>query len=765
MGQKTKNSDKITVCIYTICMRKHLPTFYYLDHFNEFIGYIEAHCAALLRPDDRAFVNRFLVQDRDTQCVLVRALNRKSPFIKIDSLEYAEINDERTAIANCMNNKWFISVTEEHFTACLAQLTKVDLLDLLAQNSTLKFTKSASKGALLTLVQNGVAYREFMDSELAKNIVYRAIDDVLEYLLFLFFGYLHGRLNQFSMRDLGIMRTRKNVTAGARFKHCSAATSAYFWAKLKYRDKYLANIPIFVHNEFIPTFIPPADLPEADGALALDSKDEFCWSIGKQLLAKVEPEWLVPYGFSVEQKEAFAWSYLAASRHPKAQEKLFRLRYAAGAKEEVEAELLAIISTPENEQILVFAEDFLARKYHKKKTSTLTDWLRTAKRSYVFEEVHKNRVERAVVEFYTGQGLVSYKTENELFKSLFGLVFWDIMFAKNAPAGNEFDTRPHYIIHNNLYQECTAQVDGLLKKLGTCKALAKHVVQQATLHYGKPNGIFRWHKNIIKRLGCLLQYSDIKAVQGILFAMAENYALYHDGFPDIMVVEDNALRFEEIKATGDVLRKNQLITMAKLKECGFTVDITQVQWGLNPQQPYVVVDIETTGGRAEQHRITEIGIVKVINGQEVDRWQTLLNPQRMIPKNITQLTGIDNALVADAPVFAEIADELAHFTQGCVFVAHNVNFDFSFIKAEFQRLDRHYSRPKLCTVREMRKAFPGLASYSLANLTRHFSIDMTRHHRAMSDAVAAAALLHLVNEKRAEYSVALDSGTVLSELD
>jgi len=745
-------------------MRKNLPTFYYLDHFNEFIGYIETHCAELLRLADRNFIAQFLVQNRDTQCVLVRALNRKSPFIKLTTLEYAEIRNRQAAITQCLDNKWLLPISEAHLTVCLEQLTKPELIDLLAQNPTLQVTKSAPKATLLALAQTEISYADFLCSELASNMVYRAVDGVLEYLLFLFFGHLHGRLNQFSMRDLGIMRTRKHVTTGARFNHYAAATSAYYWAKLKYRDKYLANAPMLVNEEHIPAFIQPAYLAEADGEIARQSKDEFCWSIGKQLLAKKEPEWLMPYEFSTEQKEAFALAYLKASRHPKAQEKFVRLRYAAGAIEEVETRLLDIIKQPDNEQILVFAEDFLARKYHKKKTSTLTDWLRTAKRSYVFEEVHKNRVERAVVEFYEEQGLVSFKTENELFKSLFGLVFWDILFDKNAPAGNEFDTRPHYIVYNNLYEACTAQVDDLLQSMETCKQLAKHIVQQATVHYGKPNGIFRWHKNIIKRLGCLLQYSDLKAVRGILYAMADNYALYHDGFPDIMVVENNALRFEEIKATGDVLRKNQLITIGKLKDCGFTVDITQVQWGLNPQQPYVVVDIETTGGRAEQHRITEIGIVKVINGKEVDRWQTLLNPQRMIPRNITQLTGIDNALVADAPVFAEIADELASFTQGCVFVAHNVNFDFSFIKAEFQRLDRHYSRPKLCTVREMRKAFPGLASYSLANLTRHFSIDMSRHHRAMSDAVAAAELLHLVNEKRAQYSVALDTGTVLTDI-
>ena len=133
--------------------------------------------------------------------------------------------------------------------------------------------------------------------------------------------------------------------------------------------------------------------------------------------------------------------------------------------------------------------------------------------------------------------------------------------------------------------------------------------------------------------------------------------------------------------------------------------------------------------------------MKIVNGEVVDEWQSLINPQRHIPSNITRLTGISNNMVVDAPVFAEVADAIDEFTQDCVFVAHNVNFDYGFIKQEFARLERPFRRPKLCTVRESRKAFPGLPSYSLANLTKHFEVKMEQHHRALSDARAAAELL------------------------
>jgi DNA polymerase-3 subunit epsilon len=230
--------------------------------------------------------------------------------------------------------------------------------------------------------------------------------------------------------------------------------------------------------------------------------------------------------------------------------------------------------------------------------------------------------------------------------------------------------------------------------------------------------------------------------------MAQNHHGLNDGYPDLMIIENGQLRFEEVKAPGDTLRPNQFVSMNALQHAGFDVRICRVQWSVDPMQPYVVVDVETTGGKQPQHRITEIGAVKMINGEIVDTWSSLINPQRHISKFITKLTGISNDMVKDAPLFSEVADSLSGFMQNCVFVAHNVNFDYGFFKQEYQRIDRRFVMPKLCTVRESRKHFPGLKSYSLGNLCETFDIPLHSHHRAMCDAEAAAALLKMIHEKK-----------------
>jgi DNA polymerase-3 subunit epsilon len=133
---------------------------------------------------------------------------------------------------------------------------------------------------------------------------------------------------------------------------------------------------------------------------------------------------------------------------------------------------------------------------------------------------------------------------------------------------------------------------------------------------------------------------------------------------------------------------------------------------------YAVVDIETTGSRPGDDRITEIAIVVHDGEQVVDSYTTLINPERAIPFQISQLTGITDEMVRDAPCFPEVARRIVEMTDGKVFVAHNVRFDYSFLKAEFGSLGYNYQRKTLCTVRLSRKLIPGLPSYSLGQALR-----------------------------------------------
>jgi DNA polymerase III subunit epsilon len=159
---------------------------------------------------------------------------------------------------------------------------------------------------------------------------------------------------------------------------------------------------------------------------------------------------------------------------------------------------------------------------------------------------------------------------------------------------------------------------------------------------------------------------------------------------------------------------------------------------------YAIIDIETTGGTSYNSKITEVAIFVHDGEKVIDTFHSLVNPEMEIPRFITGLTGITNEMVASAPLFSEIAEDIFLKTVDCVFVAHNVNFDYSFIRQEFKQIGIDYKRKKACTVRLSRAILPGCPSYSLGNLCSYLGIDIQGRHRAAGDAEATVKLFEIL---------------------
>ncbi|MGV3509129.1 MAG: exonuclease domain-containing protein [Sphingobacteriaceae bacterium] len=173
---------------------------------------------------------------------------------------------------------------------------------------------------------------------------------------------------------------------------------------------------------------------------------------------------------------------------------------------------------------------------------------------------------------------------------------------------------------------------------------------------------------------------------------------------------------------------------------------------------YAIVDIETTGGHASANGITEIAIV-LHDGEKVTRrYETLINPQKHIPIYISALTGITNEMVAKAPLFSEVATEIFSLLHDKIFIAHNVNFDYSFLRHHLSACGYELQSKKLCTVRLSRKVFPGLISYSLGKLCKQLKVELNNHHRAGGDAEATAILFSMIlaNDKEGHIKQSLN---------
>lgn len=172
-----------------------------------------------------------------------------------------------------------------------------------------------------------------------------------------------------------------------------------------------------------------------------------------------------------------------------------------------------------------------------------------------------------------------------------------------------------------------------------------------------------------------------------------------------------------------------------------TDDSSKIVYGAANQDinsPFVVFDIETTGLDKKTNNITEIGAVKIVNGEITDKWSTFVNPCQPIPEKIESLTGINNSMVKNAPRIEEILGEFFEFCRGCVLVAHNAEFDTGFIKEAAKRSGLEYNFCYIDTLMLAKCMYPDLPNFKLDTLTKHLHVILENHHRAVDDAKATA---------------------------
>ena len=729
--------DTVFIYSYGDIMKKELPAKYYLAHFRELIEFVTSKCMHLLEPKHSEFISKINQLDEQSQCMLARVYSRKPYLVQAQSLNYEEITSPHQAIYTLKKAGILFEPNEQHYSQLLAHLTKPSLVELLSNYSEqISFKKSAAKGALVDIAREFFKARPQELAPLYSQYVINNRSDYYEYFEFLFAGKLSSgdvnHQNRFVMRDLGLTATREGHSESlSRFETLDEAQSNYLLNRYRLAFKNITDESDYV------ALASQVLVQAAHGAIAVVLKNKLLVRLYRQLK-------------TVDSELAFSLLEGCVD-DSEAQEIQIREQYRLGNKEWVKARLEAIIENPLTDDLLYFADDFLMRKFNKKTRSRLSAMLADTQCVLEIDELYRGEVEQGVNDYYTREGMAVFNTENTLWQSLFGLVFWHELFVESPyPPCNEFDIYPQVLRLGNFYEAQQTQINERLAQCQTSQALLNLVCKNAAQYFDQPNGLFRWRSNLLEPLEALILNSPLEALIAHLAAMSKHYLQLKDGYPDLMVINNGQVHFEEVKAPGDKLRRNQLTTIDNLKNVGFTVHIAAVKWFVDPNRVYSVVDIETTGGLKGGNRITEIGIVKVQHGKVIDTWTSLVNPERHIPGFITSLTGISDSMVYNAPVFANIVKPLLDKLAGSIFVAHNVNFDYGFIKKECEMAGHFFKMPKMCTVVESRKAFKGLKSYSLGNLSAHFDLNLTSHHRALADATATADLLLLIQNSETQ---------------
>jgi DNA polymerase-3 subunit epsilon len=705
--------------------RPDLPVYYYHDHFVEMLAFVRTTYGSILTDEHDAFVVRFQHLSKDAQCLLVRMVNRRGAIFNRSLFRYAEISDLERAADDLLSCGQARHLREEDYAAFVTCLPKDILVTGARTAGRADIRVSWPKAKLVDYFLAQVPFEVAAEHCGAAKFI--ALDDVrpLEFLLYLYFGKTEEDLKNFALRDLGILRTNKATSFKARFTDGDEARACFYYSRLL--DRLEVKLPAIYRNAVADIF----GGPNCPSDYAADLRSRAAWQTGQFFEKLGETD--------------LARQLYRAGSSPECNERLVRLLYGTGDKADAEDLLRRMIDDPASDGELVFATDFYARKFGGRRTGSCTELLRAGV-TLTVDDVYRGNPETGVAGVMRRRGYRVFFAENALWHSLFGLLFWDELFESDL-LHSSFDWVPHCLVDRSFARRFAAQIEDKLDAVRSGNAL-NLLLRPIAANWGRPNGFFAWDHVDVDALRLLLSGSSGAGIATILLAMCEGYREMRDGFPDLMLEKDGEVSFMEIKAEGDAIRRNQLTRLRQLGNAGIRAEIGRVDFSFDPEQDYVVVDIETTGGWASSDRITEIGAVKIRNHQVVGEWHSLLNPQRSIPAKIVQLTGITNDMVRGAPLFAEVADSFMDFMDDGIFVAHNVNFDYGFIAREYERLERRFRFPKLCTCASMRRRFPGHKSYSLGNLCQIYQIDLEEHHRALCDAKAAAQLLNLVNQKR-----------------
>jgi DNA polymerase-3 subunit epsilon len=704
-----------------------LPVYYYLDHFAEMLGFVQRTYAPVLGPEHHAFVARFEGLSRDARCLLVRLINRRGAIFNRSLFNYPEIDGVEQAASDLIVAGQARAIGEADYAAFVSCLPKDVLVTGAQAAGRGDVRKSWAKPKFIDYYLERIPFSVAAQHCGARNFIALEGTRPIEFLLYLYFGKTEVDLKNFALRDLGILRTNRETSFSARFTDAEEALASFYYSQVL--DSLEDGSEAVHRRAAIDVLAGPACTTE----FAADLRSRAVHQTG--------------LFFEKAGESDLARQLYRAGPSPDCGERLVRLLYNTGDKAEAEALLLRMIDDPASDEEHLFATDFYARKFGGRRTGLCTELLRSG-RTITVDDIFRGNPEAGVAGVLRRRGTEVFFTENVLWHTLFGLLFWDELFeSTRMPSG--FDWLPHCLKDRSFRRLFAATVDEKLAAIVSGSALPL-ILRTVAARWGRPNGVFSWDHVQLEALRALLEGSDPAGIAGIIGNMCDDFRGMRDGFPDLMLVRDGKVSFMEVKAEGDVIRRNQLTRLRQLGAAGIMAEIGRVDYRFDPEQDYVVVDIETTGSWSNGDRITEIGAVKVRNHVVVEEWHTLLNPQRSIPARIVQLTGITNEMVRDAPLFAEVADRFMEFMGDGIFVAHNVSFDYGFIANEFDRVGRRFRFPKLCTCAGMRRRYPGHKSYGLGKLCEIYGIELQNHHRALCDARASAQLLNLINLKRSK---------------
>ncbi|MBP6410991.1 MAG: VRR-NUC domain-containing protein [Pseudarcicella sp.] len=558
-------------------INKELPAKYYLEYFEYLLSFVAQKYVHILIDTELDFIQNFDELTEDEKCLFVRFSNRKGVFFTSNNIKYSEICQPELVLKSLILKGFLEEISQNHIhdlNEILDLLNKKDLIDLLKSNKIdTKGKVSLSKDDLLKWVLSSYTSAQilvFLQEVHHLGIIKVAYNKEVQMLKFLFFGTIHGNMTEFVVRDLGFNTFEKydEDKMVAHFENREEAEQKFAISLLRedFTEMQKSKTPALeVYNWFVDWAMPASkNLCE----IAQTTYDHFLIRVAAYLEKnKLEQESL----------QLYRLTELAPAR-----ERRVRVLFKLKCFDEAHALCELILEKPANADESFFANDYLnkiAEKDQKKKTKkAVTQQLQNAE-TILLDSSWKYKVELGVMDYFEQKGQKAAFTENHLWRSFFGLFFWDIIYDTDILAiHHPLQRTPSDLYKADFFIQRQEKFQSQLEKLSDKEWVQEHIYSVFFEKYGITNPLVDWFGGLFPLIIAVLEKIDGDKLKLIFQEMTLNLRANTKGFPDLMVWDDGEYAFVEVKSPTDTLSSQQLYWLHFFDKIGVNAKVIRVEW-------------------------------------------------------------------------------------------------------------------------------------------------------------------------------------------
>ncbi len=538
-----------------------LPERYFLDYFRYVCDFVQEMYPDLVGPQQE-FIDAFFNLPVEAQCLYLRLNNRKGCFFRLEKLTYPEISDiEKAAGVLCELGFTRMAKDDDPLAELLPIFTKGELVNIWNKSFPESTVKQSSLRPAIEALFLDAGDAEMLNAE-AKVIVQLQVEHV-ELIKIMFFGQPYGDLNQFVARDVGHVLTPFEKQKSFKRLFEKRGQIDELWKLLCWYEEFKFLLTQEIEPDQLVTWIKPK-VVRLEGVYPTTRviSDKFCYKVGV---------YFEQNGFLDE-----ALKFFALSERPEAYRRRLMVLNKLKDVEETLAYARWLSKKGKNATLKILGQDYCARLEDGARVQRTTDRLKQARMIEVYYD-KACRIEGAVLDYYRNIGYQGFFSENYTWRSLFGLIYWDILYDFSSDAIHQPLQRVPSDLYDGFYEKRQAALENVFEAIPTLELLAEHLHNTIITKKGQANPFVHWHENLGEHIQEYLNWLNIEQIRAVLTEMAKNPKENATGFPDLFVFNDQEYAFYEVKSPNDHLSAQQWYWINFFEEVGISVDILKTR--------------------------------------------------------------------------------------------------------------------------------------------------------------------------------------------